>query len=238
MNAWPDFVFPNEKGFKSSLLDDYLKAGYYRMQHLLFTTHRTQLSINNEELPVFWLRLLINDIKENKEAVAIRKKCAPFNLTVNNAGITIEVNELYGSYTSVIDFEAAETCSSYLHDAFIENPFDSKMVQIRDENKLIANGYFDVGKNSIAGILNFYDPAYKKYSLGKYLMLKKLDFARSNNMQYYYTGYISTATTKFDYKLFPDVSAIEVFLPIEEIWVPYQTLGKAKLAEYFDKNIR
>ena len=238
MNAWPDFVFPDEKGFKNSMLDDYLKAGYYRMQHLIFTTHRTQLSIESLEFPVFWLRMHVESIKENKTAEAIRKKCASFTVTVSNDAITNEVEDLYTNYCSSINFEAAESCSSYLHDTYIENPFNSKMLQIKDGNTLIANGYFDVGENCIAGILNFYHPAYKKYSLGKYLMLKKLDYARTNNLQYYYTGYISTATTKFDYKLFPDVSAIEVFLPLEEIWVPYQILGKAKLTEYFDKNIR
>ena len=101
-----------------------------------------------------------------------------------------------------------------------------------------SNIYFDVGEKCIAGILNFYNPAYIKYSLGKYLMLKKLDFARDNNFDFYYTGYISTETNKFDYKIFPDENAMQVFLPVQKQWLPYQQLGKQKLAEYFENYIR
>ena len=198
MNAWPDYIFPDENGFKDSLLDDYLAAGYYRMQHLIFTTNQTQLSIEHQALPVFWLRIPIKNITESAAASAIRKKCAAFKVSYNKAKINNTINELYGQYLKSIDFEAAETCSSYLYDPYMENPFHSKMLQIKDGNKLIAAGYFDVGKNSIAGILNFYHPAYKKYSLGKYLMLKKLDYARDKKLEYYYTGYISTESNKFD----------------------------------------
>lgn len=238
MNAWPDFIFPGQKGFKGSLLDDYLAAGYYRMQHLLFTTHHTQLGSAQKAHPVFWLRNPVKNIIEDAAASTIRKKCAGFTVTFSRAKINKEINDLYNCYIKSIDFEAAESCRIYLHDPQIENPFHAKMLQIKDGNTLIAAGYFDIGKTSQAGILNFYDPAYKKYSLGKYLMLKKLDYARDNNVEFYYTGYISTETNKFDYKLFPDKKTIEVFLPLEKIWVPFQQMGKEKLAEYFDRNIK
>ena len=238
MNVWPDFIFPDEKGFKDSMLDNYLAAGYYRTQHLLFTTHQTQISNDQKTYPVFWLRIPVKNIVENTAATSIRKKCAAFAILCNKAKINNGINDLYNNYVKGIDFEAAESCSSYLHDIYIENPFNSKMLQIKDHKTLIAAGYFDVGKNSMAGILNFYNPVYKKYSLGKYLMLKKLDYARANNIEFYYTGYISTGSNKFDYKLFSDKKVVEVFLPLEEIWVPFHQMGKEKLAEYFDKNIR
>ena len=238
MNAWPDFIFPGQKGFRGTVLDDYLSFGYYRMQHLLFTTHHTQLGLQQKAQTFFWLRIPVKNILENTTAKTIRKKCAAFTVVFNKARINNGINDLYNSYIKNIDFEAAESCRTYLHDPNIENPFHAKMLQIKDGNTLIAAGYFDVGKTSLAGILNFYNPAYKKYSLGKYLMLKKLDYARNNKMEFYYTGYISTATNNFDYKLFPDKKAIEVFLPLEKIWVPFHQMGKQKLAEYFDKNIK
>ena len=238
MNAWPDFIFPDENGFTSYKLDEYLAEGYYRMQHLMFTTHETQLSIEKKSLPVFWLRVPAKSIIENKVALAIRKKCAEFEVVYSKAFVTQEINELYNTYKSSIDFEAADSCESYLHDCNIPNPFNSYLVQVRDEGTLIATGFFDVGFNSMAGILNFYHPAYKKYSLGKYLMLKKLDYAKANNIAFYYTGYISTETNKFDYKIFPDEKAMEVFLPVEKQWLPYHLLGKQKLADYFDNNIK
>ena len=68
--------------------------------------------------------------------------------------------------------------------------------------------------------------------MGKFLVLTKIDFALQHQIQYYYTGYISTATTKFDYKLFPDEKAVEVYLPREDKWLPFYFLGKEMLEEY------
>ena len=238
MNAWPQFIFPDENGFTGRVLDNYLAEGYYRMQHLLFTTHQTQLGIETDEVPVFWLRIPVKNIIENKTAFAIRKKCAAFNFSFNEGFVKQEIDDLYSSYLNSVDFEAAHTCSNYLHDMHIPNPFNSQFVQIRDGKSLVAIGFFDVGLNSMAGILNFYHPDYKKYSLGKYLMLKKMDYALANKIDYYYTGYISPDTNKFDYKIFPDKKAVEVFLPVEKQWVPYHQLSKQKMGEYFKNYIK
>ena len=40
--------------------------------------------------------------------------------------------------------------------------FDTKTIQIRDGEKLIAASYFDMGKLTMMDITNFYDPNYKK----------------------------------------------------------------------------
>lgn len=232
-----DFILADKNGFVGSYLDRYLADGYYRMQHSLFTTNFTQIDSTKPPLPVFWLRTPINNIQENKKVAALRKKCAVFKTTFKKATITRDINDLYEIYRSHITFDAGESCISYLHSTYCLNPFNSWMVEVHDGETLIAAGYFDIGKIALAGILNFYHPAYKKYSLGKYLMLQKIDCAVANQILFYYTGYISTNTSKFDYKLFPDVNAIEVFLPIEKIWVPYNNLGKDGLKTYVERSL-
>jgi arginine-tRNA-protein transferase len=98
---------------------------------------------------------------------------------------------------------------------------------------LIAVGIFDKGTTTIAGIMNMYHPAYHSFSLGKYIMLHKIDFARANGIAWYYTGYISTASTRFDYKTFPDMASVEVYLPVEKKWVPYRFMDKEHLHDYY-----
>lgn len=233
-----DFILADKNGFVGRNLDTYLADGYYRMQHSLFTTNFTQIDLSKPPLSVFWLRMPIKNIQETKKTAALRKKCAVFKTTYKKATITTEINELYEIYRSHITFEAGESCASYLHSTYCHNPFNSWMVEVHDGEALIAAGYFDIGEIAIAGILNFYHPAYKKYSLGKYLMLQKIDCAVANDLLFYYTGYISTNTTKFDYKLFPDAGAIEVFLPVEKKWVPYSVLGKEGLKTYVEKYLK
>jgi arginine-tRNA-protein transferase len=229
----PYFILPNELGCKGKLLDAYLAAGYYRMANMIFTTYATQINDTTEALPVFWLRTPVQNIVLNKAAKLIQKKGSQFTCTYKKANITAEVEALYSLYFKHIHFAAASTCFDCLHQAGFENPFTSWMIEVRENNLLIAVGFFDEGADSIAGILNFYHPNYKKYSLGKYLMLLKIKYALANNILFYYTGYLSTKVDKFDYKLFPDVAAIQVYLPAQNQWQPYSNWNKASLQQYY-----
>ena len=234
----PHFIVPNEHGCKGKLLDTYLAAGYYRMANMIFTTHATQIESNEEELPVFWLRTPVNNIAPNKAATNIVKRCSHFLFTYKKAHITEEVEALYSLYFNHIAFTSASSCFDCLHQVDFKNPFTSWMIEVRANNLLIAVGFFDEGTESIAGILNFYHPMYKKYSLGKYLMLLKINFALANNKLFYYTGYISTKIDKFDYKLFPDVAAIQVYLPAHNQWQPYIHWNKETLHQYYLKYLQ
>jgi len=160
------------------------------------------------------------------------KKCSAFNVNITDAFVDDEIEKLYALYKNHVSFIVSESCKDYLHTDALDMPFDSKMIKVYDNKKLIAVGYFDKGSNTIAGIMNVYHPAYKSYSLGKFLMLQKMQYALSHNMQYYYTGYISTQSTRFDYKTFPDVNAVEVLLPLQQEWIAYNLVGKKFLAEY------
>ncbi len=228
-----DFIIANEAGFTNGLLDTFLAKGYYRMQHNLFTCNDTQIEFDSYDIPVFWLRTVVAKIASNKLHSTIERKCSLFSVEIKPATITTEVENLYSLYRNYVRFSAAESCEDYLHQRDLPNPFDSYMIEVRDDATLIAVGYFDKGLHTIAGILNMYNPNYSKYSLGKFLMLQKINFALANNMQYYYTGYISTAITKFDYKIFPDKAAIEVYLPAHDKWIAYSNVDKTYLEDYY-----
>ena len=230
-----NIICPDDNGFKGELLDKYLADGYYRIQYFMFTAHFTQIDFDTPPLPVFWLRTRVNDIQKSSQTTSIPNRSKNFTFGYKEAAITEEVDMLYRVYRNHINFNASDTCSSYLENNYLANPFDAWMIEVRDGDLLIAVGYFDRGKNAIAGVLNFYHPDYKKYSLGKYLMLLKINYARQNGIEFYYTGYISTAIKKFDYKIFPDGKAMEVFLPREGEWVAYEEIGKQGLTDYLNR---
>lgn len=227
------YIAPDENGFKGNTLDYLLAEGYYRIQHLMFTCNDIALDEDGQVIPVFWLRTLVKQCRPQKTANSILKKGACFSVSFQPAYVDDEVEALYALYKNWVPFSVSSTCADYLHQPFLPQPFDSMMVQVRDKERLVANGYFDVGSQSIAGIMNLYHPQYHKYSLGKLLMLQKLNYALSQNKLFYYTGYISTGSTRFDYKTFPDLAAVEVLLPDKQEWVPYHLLNKAFLNEYY-----
>jgi arginyl-tRNA--protein-N-Asp/Glu arginylyltransferase len=212
-------------------LDLLLEMGYYRMRQNVFTTDEFYDSQTERAYDCFWLRTrldLIKDVQKHK----IYKLNKRFSVEIGDAVFNDEINSMFETYRQAMDFDAHESVFHFLLNSDKMVEFNSKSIQIRDEGKLIAVAYFDEGHSVIMGNMNFYHPDYKKFSLGKYLMLLKIDYAQSKKMDYYYTGYIALGNTKFDYKLFPDANSIEVLLKQEEnTWFPYTSLGKDGLKE-------
>jgi arginine-tRNA-protein transferase len=212
-------------------LDLLLELGYYRMRQNVFTTDEFYDSITERPYDCFWLRTRLDKVQDilKHKIFKLNKR---FTFDIGPAVYNDEINELYETYRLAMDFDAHESVFHFLLNSDKTVAFNSKTVQIRDQGKLIAAAYFDEGEKVIMGNMNFYHPDYKKFSLGKFMMLLKIHYAQSKQMDFYYTGYIALENTKFDYKLFPNVNAIEVLLKQKEnTWFDYTSLGKDGLKE-------
>ncbi|HEX8326858.1 MAG TPA: GNAT family N-acetyltransferase [Hymenobacter sp.] len=217
---------------RGDALDFYLAQGYYRMQQELFTCHFVPFA--GRLYTAHWLRLALDRIAWGPEQRALLRRNARFSATIRTFRITDEYEELYARYRASITFEAAPTIEAVLLGGEAHNVFNTQIIELRDGNRLIAAGVFDRGERTLAGILNFYDPVYRKHSLGKYLLLLKTDHARRQHLDYYYPGYLVHNYSKFDYKLFACPAATEVFDSVHGIWVPFsQEAVAAQSAELF-----
>jgi len=215
-------------------LDDYLAEGWYRMQQLIFTTD--VIVKEDKLLPVFWLRLSLDKYTPTKKSTKIKALNKKYSVEFNSGMITEEMEELYTLYKSSVGFEISESIADNLIGDHEGSIYKTISISIRDENKLIAVGFFDDGDTTMAGILNVYDPAYASKSLGKYLMLLKIEYAQQHKKKYYYTGYLSTADTKFDYKLFVSKEATEVYNRSKKEWVPWLSVEKKILEDWILSN--
>ncbi len=211
-------------------LDEYLAEGWYRLHQSMFTTD--EMYDNSITRLMFWLRVNVPEVVYKKKQKRIYKKTASFSIEISDWCLTEEIEKLWEKYIGQVNFFACGSAEYYLLGDVgnnTKNCFNTKMITIRDNGKLIAVGYFDIAGNSVASILHFYDHDYKKYSLGKYLMLLEVDYARQHNKEFYYTGYIAICIDKFDYKLFCDINATEVYLPWDDKWVKWNSISKEGL---------
>ncbi len=218
--------------FQGKLLDKLLEAGNYRMHQHVFTTDL--IFMNDDLFGVYWLRIAIQKIKYSKTHLKIKQNNKKFSVAIAPFCLSNEMIELYRNYRKSIQFDHVEELNDYLFDSSPINRFNSKQICIYDQNKLIATGIFDEGTNSIAGIINFFDPHYKKFSLGKYLMLLKCEYAIANQLKYYYPGYIAVGYPRFDYKIFPNTEAVEILDTLQPIWLPYSTEKLTSLNARFE----
>lgn len=189
--------------------DLYHSNGWFRMGQSIFRC--TYLNLNDQVYRVFWLRIVLEGIAKNKNLQKLSKLNSRFTVKVQQASITPEKEALYKLYKSGIAFEPSETLESLLYGNSEANIFNTLEVVIYDGQKLIAVGYFDIGKNSASGISCFYDPAYKKHSPGKYLMYQKMLYCSNLQMEYFYLGYFAPGCKAFDYKLDLAKEALEYF---------------------------
>jgi leucyl-tRNA---protein transferase len=206
------------------LLDQYLEYGWYRMSNSIFTTD--SIDTGNGVVNVYWARYIVNNFMLTKKLKDILNLGKAFTVSISPLLITAEMESLYTKYKASIDFDISPTLLDYLNSPILNEPyqnvFETYAIQIEDANKLIAYGIVDNGLHSIAGIVNVIDPDYKRYSLGKFLMLQKMDFALQKNKRFYYPGYISDTWNKFDYKLFIGKPITEIYERETHTWLRFE----------------
>jgi arginyl-tRNA--protein-N-Asp/Glu arginylyltransferase len=231
----PDFI-------GGEMLDFYLGRGYYRMQQDLFTCQF--IPLEGRLHTVHWLRLRLAEVQSGPEQRRLLRLNAQFQLQLRPFELTEEYETLYAAYRRSTTFDGPPTVASFLlEEDSPANLFDTQVIEVREAGRLIAVGIFDQGARTLAGIMNFYDPAYRKHSLGKYLMLLKIEYARQQQMVFYYPGYLVQGMPKFDYKLFPDRAATEVFDCVRQRWLPFaweavQEQSAELLREYLPPEFR
>lgn len=219
---------------KENELDFFLSIGYYRMQQEIFTCR--YIVFGDKLCPVHWLRIALASVTYGPKQARLLRINEQFSVAVKPFVLSGEIETLYTLYKNRLNFDTYESVESCLLNGATQSAFDTYMVEVRDGNTLIAVGVFDNGERSIAGILNFYHPDYHRQSLGKYLMLLKINYARLQQKDYYYPGYIVSNYPKFDYKLFACEAATEVFDSSSGRWLPFSwetvtALASDRLAE-------
>lgn len=238
MSASP---LPNLPVIRGEALDFYLAQGYYRMQQELFTCQF--VPFDGRLYTAHWLRLDLARVQWGPEQRRLLRRNARFAATIRPFRLTEEYEELYTRYRAAITFDAAPTIEAVLLGGATHNVFNTQIIELRDEGRLIAVGVLDFGERTLAGILNFYDPAYHRHSLGKYLLLLKTDYARRQRLDYYYPGYLVHDYPKFDYKLSACATATEVFDSISGQWQLFsreavQANSAELFAEWLPENLQ
>jgi len=202
-------------------LDAYLANGWFRMNQTIFTTHFLQF--NKTFYNAIWLRVHITDYSPGNKHTTILKRIKQFRVEIKQGRITTAHEALYEKYKEAVAFDAYTSLYQLLFGSYTHNIYNTRQVNIYDDALLIATGFFDVGKTSAEGIVSIYDPAYRKYSLGKCLIYSKIDYCRQQGLTYFYPGYAVPGYTAFDYKLDIAAEKLEYYNIATGQWVPHTT---------------
>ncbi|MEA5137867.1 arginyl-tRNA--protein arginylyltransferase [Arcicella rigui] len=209
---YPTALHPKE-------LDNYLAHGWFRMGQTIFTTNFLRFS--GVFYSAIWLRIDLDTFVPSKTQLKLEKLNAAFSVEIVPVKVTATHEELFLKYKNHISFEAAPSLEYLLYHDGKNDIYNTYQVNIYDQQKLIATGFFDLGENTSAGISCFYDPDYRKYSLGKYLMLLKMKYSKQQGLKYFYPGYFAPGYPLFDYKLDLAKSSLEYYELSSLSWQPF-----------------
>ena len=191
-------------------LDQYLGKGWFRMGQTLFTTNF--LCFAGQFYSAVWLRIDLSEFKGDKTYNRLTRLNARFRTVIGKAQLTDDKENLFSIYREHVPFQASASIRHLLYGKSSENIFDTQEILIYDGGRLIAVGYFDLGDTAAAGISSFYHPDYKKHSLGKYLIYRKIAYCHEMGLRYFYPGYFVPGYNYFDYKLLIGREALYYFM--------------------------
>ena len=223
-------------------LDAYLEDGWFRMGQAVFTTNF--LKFNDIIYSAIWLRVDLRTYEPSGTYKKLQKLNSKFTVLVREAFIDDTKEALFALYQNHVAFDTAPNLQQLLFGYGENDIYETREICIYDGTKLIACGFFDFGKTSSAGITCFYDPDYKKYSLGKYLMYLKMDFSKRHQLDFFYLGYFAPGYPLFDYKLELSRKTLEYLDLATDVWLPIEqfsydaiplNLMKAKLHDLQSK---
>jgi leucyl-tRNA---protein transferase len=208
-------------------IDLFLENGWFRMGRTIFTTNF--LKFNGLYHSAIWLRIDLLAFSPTKTHQKLQRLNANFRVEFRPLTLKETHENLFANYKTGITFDAASSLQDLLLHDGLHDVYDTQEVCIYDQEKLIAAGFFDTGEKTMMGITCFYDPDYQKYSLGKYLMFLKMQYAQSKGMTHFYPGYFSPNYPIFDYKLDLAKPFTEYFELSSNTWKSIQKFTPLKI---------
>jgi leucyl-tRNA---protein transferase len=208
-------------------IDLFLENGWFRMGRTIFTTNF--LKFNGIYYSAIWLRINLQTFHPTKTQQKLQKLNAKFKIEFRPLVLNETHERLFEKYKTSVSFDAATSLHELLFHEGFQDVYYTQEVCLYDEGKLIAAGFFDTGDQTMMGITCFYDPDYQKYSLGKYLMFLKMQYARTQEMTHFYPGYFSPNYPIFDYKLDLAKPFTEYYELASHTWRPIQEFSDERI---------
>ena len=135
-----------------------------------------------------------------------QKRCLKRNVDISaKIEPNIKLDEHYELYQKYIDTRHSDgdmypaTMTQYRD--FIGKPWDcTRFIEFRLDKKLVACAVSDWLDDGLSAIYTYYDPDLSARSLGTFAILKQIEMAREQALDYLYLGYWIRDSAKMTYK--------------------------------------
>ena len=157
-------------------------------------------------------RVPVNHFKPNRTQRRIWRRNASLTTHVTEARLNDELYDLYARYITARhqDGDMYPPSPEQFADFLTNNQADTRFIEYRDQDKLVAVAVTDILDNAYSAVYSFFDPDNGRASYGVYTILSQIDQAQKAGLDYLYLGYWIKACQKMSYKV--DYRPIELFI--------------------------
>lgn len=148
------------------------------------------------------LRVLNADFKPSKSQRKILKKNSDIEFKVTPLVYRKEIYDLYVAHSRVrFEKEASKIESEEIFkETHFEKSTKSYMSEYYLDKKMIACGFLDESSKGLSSVYFIYNPDFSDRSLGHLGALLEIQYAKDNNLEYYYLGYYIRQNNFMNYK--------------------------------------
>lgn len=218
-HAYTRVAFPEQ--VKPEQLDQWLARGWYRMGQAVFTC---RFVVHEGILrPAIWTRVTLQGYRFRKSLRRLMARTErDFRVSIGRPVLTPEHHKLYARYRASMSGDRPADLDALLSCGLPGQAWDSRIVELRDGDRLAAFSIFDLGEESVQSVSGVYDPDYARASLGFATMLLEMRLAQSRGLRFYYSGYVMPGEPAMDYKL--RTGSVEYYEPETGQWKPWETI--------------
>jgi arginine-tRNA-protein transferase len=163
----------------------------------------------NELRRVLPLRVRLSNFRQSKSQRRILRRNQDLQTIIRPIELTAEKEILFERHKQRFKHSVPDSLYDFLSLSPASIPCEGLEVCVYSKEKLLAASFFDVGAASVSAVYAMFDPLETTRSLGIYMMLLTIEYARQCGKTFYYPGYAYEGNSFYDYK--KRFSALETF---------------------------
>lgn len=121
-------------------------------------------------------------------------------LRISPAAIDPVVEDLFARHKNRFTDNVPDSIYDFMSPQPATVPCRNDQLVVCQAGRVIAVGFLDLGQQAASAVYALFDPDQSSRSLGIYLILRGIDYAKELGLQYYYPGYAYVEPSFYDYK--------------------------------------
>lgn len=145
------------------------------------------------------IRVITNDFSASRNQRRVLKKNQHLDVKISPLIYRDEIFDLYAKH-SENRFDQKNLCKKDFKQSFYMPSCPALQSEFYLNEKLIAVGFLDCGKNALSSVYFVYNTDYEHLSIGTFSILVEIEYAKKIGLPYYYLGYYIEECSSMSYK--------------------------------------